>query len=386
MGVGPATIGALIASMSIVAVVARPLGGRLSDVGGRRAAAALGGFLCAVGAGLLLVPAAPAVVWPARAAVGVGEALVTTACMAWIVDMVPVERRGRALSWFGISFWLGISIGPQIARARARARRVRPRVGTAAACSLAAVLLFNATPDSPVRGSPRRDPVRAAARGPRPRHRASGCACSARASSPPSASPTSWGRGPRGRRRSAARRACTRCSASPALLVRPLIAPLPDRYGGRTCALVGCALLVGGLAAIAVASSFGVAAVGAAAMGVALARSTPSLAMLVAAAVEPERRGLAMGGFMSFLDIGLAVGAIAAGLVVGAASTTAAFAMAAVAAGLSAVLIAARAPTHAQERAPPRWSSRIRSVRVAPSNCGWVGRRQVLPGWRSPGE
>ena len=95
VGVGPATIGALIATMSIVAVLARPLGGRLSDLGGRRAAAALGGLLCAVGAGLLLVPAAPAVVWPARAAVGVGEALVTTACMAWVVDMVKAKRSAQ---------------------------------------------------------------------------------------------------------------------------------------------------------------------------------------------------------------------------------------------------------------------------------------------------
>jgi predicted MFS family arabinose efflux permease len=93
------------------------------------------------------------------------------------------------------------------------------------------------------------------------------------------------------------------------------------------------------------------AAAGAAAMGVALATLNPALAMLVAAAVEPQRRGVAMGGFMSFLDIGLAAGAISAGFVVAATSTTAAFGMAALAAALSAALLAARAPTHAQERA-----------------------------------
>jgi MFS family permease len=141
-----------------------------------------------------------------------------------------------------------------------------------------------------------------------------------------------------------------------ALFVRPLIAPLPDRFGGRNCGLVGCALLVGGLCAIAVASSFAVAAAGAAAMGVALATLNPALAMLVAAGVEPERRGVAMGGFMSFLDIGLAAGAIAAGFVVGGLSTTAAFWMAATAAGLSAVLLAARAPTNGL-----RWAIRRRA-------------------------
>ena len=350
VGVGPATIGALIATMSIVAVLARPLGGRLSDLGGRRAAAALGGLLCAVGAGLLLVPAAPAVVWPARAAVGVGEALVTTACMAWVVDMVPIERRGRALSWFGISFWLGISIGPQIAALARELGGFDLVWATAAACSLGAVLLFNATPDSPVRA------VRGEIPFSLPRAIlvpgiALGLCVFGEGVFAAFGVPHLVEAGIHEGAAFGGAASVYSVLGFAALLVRPLIAPLPDRYGGRNCALVGCALLVGGLAAIAAASSFGVAAVGAAAMGVALATLNPALAMLVAAAVEPERRGLAMGGFMSFLDIGLAVGAIAGGLVVGAASTTAAFAMAAVAAGLSAVLIAARAPTHAQERA-----------------------------------
>jgi len=350
VGVGPATIGALIATMSIVAVLARPLGGRLSDLGGRRAAAALGGLLCAVGAGLLLVPAAPAVVWPARAAVGVGEALVTTACMAWVVDMVPIERRGRALSWFGISFWLGISIGPQIAALARELGGFDLVWATAAACSLGAVLLFNATPDSPVRA------VRGEIPFSLPRAIlvpgiALGLCVFGEGVFAAFGVPHLVEAGIHEGAAFGGAASVYSVLGFAALLVRPLIAPLPDRYGGRNCALVGCALLVGGLAAIAAASSFGVAAVGAAAMGIALATLNPALAMLVAAAVEPERRGLAMGGFMSFLDIGLAVGAIAGGLVVGAASTTAAFAMAAVAAGLSAVLIAARAPTHAQERA-----------------------------------
>ena len=350
VGVGPATIGALIAVMSIVSVVARPLGGRVSDVRGRRATAAAGGVLCAAGAALLLVPAAPGIVWPARAAVGVGEALVTTACMAWIVDTVPVERRGRALSWFGISFWLGISLGPQAGALSRELGGFDLVWAMAAACSIAAVALFRATPDSPVRAARGEIPfalpsvvwVPGIAHGPvrvrRGRLRG--------VRRPP---PRGFGRRGGGRLRGAA--SVYSVLGFAALFVRPLIAPLPDRFGGRTCALAGCALLVGGLGAIAVASGFAVAAVGAAAMGVALATLNPSLAMLVAAGVEPERRGLAMGGFMSFLDLGLALGAIAAGVVVAGLSTTAAFGMAALAAALAAVLLAARAPTHAQERA-----------------------------------
>jgi MFS family permease len=350
VGVGPATIGALIAMMSVVAVVVRPLGGRFSDLGGRRVTAACGGAMCAVGAALLLVPAAPGVVWPARAAVGIGEALVTTACMAWVVDMVPVERRGRALSWFGISFWLGISLGPQVGALCRELGGFDLVWATATACSLAAMALFMATPDSHVRAT--------------------------RAAIPFALPSAVWipgialglcvfGEGvfvafgvPHLVAAGVADDAGFGGAASvytvlglAALCVRPLMAPLPDRYGGRNCALAGCALLVAGLTAIALASGFAAAAAGAALMGIALATLNPALALLVAAGVEPERRGLAIGGFMSFLDIGIAGGAIAAGVVVAGLSTTAAFAMAALAAALSAVLLAARAPTHAQERA-----------------------------------
>lgn len=350
VGVGPATIGALIAVMSVVAVVARPLGGRLSDVGGRRVTAATGGLLCAVGAGLLLVPAAPGVVWPARAAVGVGEALVTTACMAWVVDMVPAERRGRALSWFGISFWLGISLGPQVGALSHELGGYDLVWAVAAACSLLAVAFFRAAPDSPVR----------AARGEFPFALpqavwvpgiALGLCVFGEGVFVAFGVPHLLDAGVGGGAGFGGAASVYSVLGFAALFVRPLIAPLPDRFGGRNCGLVGCALLAVGLSAIAVASSFVVAAVGAAAMGVALATLNPSLAMLVAAGVEPERRGVAMGGFMSFLDIGLAAGAVAAGVVVASLSTSGAFGTAALAAGLAAALLATRAPTHAQERA-----------------------------------
>ena len=299
---------------------------------------------------LLLVPAAPGVVWPARAAVGIGEALVTTACMAWIVDTVPVERRGRALSWFGISFWLGISLGPQAGALGRELGGFDLVWAMAAACSLAAAALFGATPDSPVR----------AARG-------------EIAFALPS---VIWvpgialglcvfGEGvfvafgvPHLVRAGVEEGAGFGGAASvysvlglAALFVRPLIAPLPDRFGGRNCALVGCALLVGGLVAIALASDFAVAAVGAGAMGVALATLNPALAMLVAAGVEPGASRSCDGRVHVVPGHGARRRRDRGGLVVAGLSTTAAFGMAAVAATLAAVVLAARAPTHAQERA-----------------------------------
>lgn len=346
--VGPATIGALIAVMSVVAVVARPFGGRLSDVGGRRATAAAGGLLCAAGGALLLIPAAPAIVWPARAAFGVGEAILTTACLAWLVDMVPPERRGRALSWFGISFWLGISLGPQAAALSRELGGFELVWVMAAVCPLVAAALFLATPDSPVRATRSEIPF-ALPRAVLVPGIAMGMCVFGEGVFVAFGVPHLLDAGIREGAGFGGAASVYTVLGLAALLVRPLIAPLPDRFGGRNCALAGCVLLVSGLSAIAVASSFAVAAVGAAAMGVAMATLNPALAMLVAAGVEPERRGLAMGGFLSCLDIGLAAGALAAGVVVAGLSTTAAFATAAIAALAAATLLVARAPTHAQE-------------------------------------
>lgn len=350
IGIGPSTIGALMAAMSFVAVIARPLSGRFSDLRGRRVAALGGAVMSAIGALLLYVPAAPGVVWAARGAVGLGEALVTTACMAWIVDMIPAERRGRALSWFGVSFWFGISIGPQTGALARELGGFDAVWALAALCSVAAAILFMATPDSIVRAAPGRIGFSV------PRAvwipgAAMGLVVCGEGVLVAFGVQHLVEAGVRDGGGIGGAASVYSVLGVTALASRPFIAPLPDRFGGRACALAAIVVITGGLAALAAAGGFALAAVGAGLMGVGLALINPALLLLVTAGIEPEKRGVAVGSFMSFIDIGIAAGAVVGGLLVAGASTAAAFWAAAVAATLGAVLIASRAPTRAQEHA-----------------------------------
>ena len=49
----------------------------------------------------------------ARLLIGAGDALYTTAAMAWVADAAAPERRGRAMATLGMSLWLGLALGPQ---------------------------------------------------------------------------------------------------------------------------------------------------------------------------------------------------------------------------------------------------------------------------------
>src|SRR6185436_3850912 len=111
-------------------------------------AAVAGAVLSGVGALLLLVPAVTAVVALARGAVGIGEALVTTACMAWIIDAIPAARRGRAMSWFGMSVWLGLSLGPQAGELARQTGGFDLVWAVAGVATLAAGALLTRVPDS----------------------------------------------------------------------------------------------------------------------------------------------------------------------------------------------------------------------------------------------
>ena len=91
-------------------------------------------------------------------------------------------------------------------------------------------------------------------------------------------------------------------------------------------------------------TSFTAAAVGAVAMGIGLALMYPALSLIVAAGVAPHDRGIAMGAFTTFVDIGLAGGALLGGLIVTATSTVGAFWVAAAAAALACVIVTVTAP------------------------------------------
>jgi MFS family permease len=74
-----------------------------------------GSLLTAVGGiGQLLAPN-PAILLIARVLMGVGDAALFSGALPWVLAGTPEERRGRVASWFGLSMWTGLAMGPVLA-------------------------------------------------------------------------------------------------------------------------------------------------------------------------------------------------------------------------------------------------------------------------------
>ena len=99
---------------------------------------------------------------------------------------------------------------------------------------------------------------------------------------------------------------------------------LPDRYGPIRCAAGAGIVEAGGLLTIAASESYAAALLGAIAMGAGFSLLFPSLALLVVNRVPVERRGVAMGTFTAFFDLGMGLG----GPLTGAAAATGGYAAA----------------------------------------------------------
>src|ERR687887_77040 len=93
------------------------LAGPRVDSAGRRVTAVAGLALAFVGA-LMLIPAdSVGLTVLARSVFGAGAGVAAAATITWAVDQVPPDRRGRALSVFGLTVWIGLSVGPQLGQA-----------------------------------------------------------------------------------------------------------------------------------------------------------------------------------------------------------------------------------------------------------------------------
>jgi MFS family permease len=110
---------------------------------------------------------------------------------------------------------------------------------------------------------------------------------------------------------------------------RILLGWIPDRFGSIPCVVVAGVSEACGLITIAIAPSVGVAMVGAVAMGTGFSLLFPALALLVVNRVPEERRGVAMGTFTAFFDLGMGVGSPIAGVAAALGGYEAAFALAA---------------------------------------------------------
>lgn len=107
-------VGLTISAFGVARIIADIPSGTLSDRVGRRASMLLGTLLFA-GSGLVAAYSASIEhLVTARFIQGVGAAIFTTSALAYVADILPEAGKGRYLGYYQSSFFLGSAFGPSI--------------------------------------------------------------------------------------------------------------------------------------------------------------------------------------------------------------------------------------------------------------------------------
>jgi MFS family permease len=112
LGADEAQLGLVIGGFTLSAVVARPIVGGLLDRYGRRPFILAGLILFAVSMFLYNWASGLILLLLLRILHGFGWALSTTSIGTSITDVIPAERRGEGMGWYGLSMTVSMAIGP----------------------------------------------------------------------------------------------------------------------------------------------------------------------------------------------------------------------------------------------------------------------------------
>jgi MFS family permease len=342
---GDLAVGIVVGAFAVTAVVCRPLAGRFADRRGRRVVLVCGSLAMAVGGALYLLSASVAALVAARLVVGAGEGAVYTAGATWAVDLASEERRGLVLGLFGLAVWGGLSLGPLAGEL------LRSGLGYDAVWTMTALLpllgaLIVLRLPEPLSGPNRAAPGHAALF-PHAARRPGAALALANVGYAALAGFVVLHLRARGIGGGAT---VFTAFAVAVFISRLALSHVPDRVGARATAAAAGVLEALGMTIIALATSLGLALLGAVVVGVGFSMLFPSLALMVVGEVGDDRRGSALGAFTAFFDIGVGVGAPLAGATAALAGYPAVFVLAAVAA-LGTAALAATAP--ARRRGSP---------------------------------
>ncbi|WP_419849227.1 MFS transporter [Candidatus Poriferisocius sp.] len=112
LGGGPVAVGLAVGGFGLSAAVARPLVGPLGDSKGRRFVVVWGCVLAGLGilGNVWVTTVAVALLF--RLLTGLGEAAYFVGIAAAAQDMAPEHRRGEATSYFSVTVYSGLAVGP----------------------------------------------------------------------------------------------------------------------------------------------------------------------------------------------------------------------------------------------------------------------------------
>jgi MFS family permease len=342
---GDVAVGFVVGAFAFTGLAARPLAGHLADLRGRRVAVVLGSSLAVLAGLIYFIPAGLPGLIASRFALGAGEGTVFTAGAAWVVDLAPIERRGRMVGLYGLAVWTGLSLGPPIGDLLLQVGSYELVWAFATAAPLIGLLMALRLPD-PFTPAPQDEPRALIARESlRPGIALSlgvvGFAAIA-AFIALHLEERGIGHGTL---------AFTVFAVS-VVVTRLAGGDLPDRIGAARCALGAAAIEALGLTVIALAPSLAITLLGAVAMGAAFSTLYPALVLIAVERVPETRRGSAVGTFTAFFDIGVGLGGPLTGAAVALGDAySAAFWVAACCACAGAVVIATRIRT--ASAAPP---------------------------------
>ena len=160
LGADAIGIGVAIGAFSVAALLLRPFVGWSSDRFGRKPLLVGGTLLTAASLALHLVASNLAVFVVARGMLGAGEGFFLVASLAAASDIAPEERRGEAISFFTLTLYLGLAIGPPVAEVLFAAGSYQAVWLAALAVAAVAIVLTLFVPESApaMRGANDADP------------------------------------------------------------------------------------------------------------------------------------------------------------------------------------------------------------------------------------
>lgn len=310
-------VGMVMAVQFLAAVLTRGIAGGTSDHRGAHRAVRTGiasgvvaGALYAASLAFDRAEPAIACLFAARLAVGASESFIVTGTLAWGVHLLGPTRTGKVISWVGISIFVAYAVGAPIGAA------LTDRFGFAAVALAAGVLPLAAA--LLLAGVPRSQPTT-------DRRLPFGPVLRAVVLPGIGLSLSSIGFGVitafvaltfAARHWSGAGYAFTAFGVA-FVVARLLFGHLPDRIGGARVALASVLVEAIGLGLLWMANDPLLAFCGAALTGFGYSLAFPGFGVEAARRVAPAARGAAMGAYVMFLDVALAVTGPVAGAIGG---------------------------------------------------------------------